>query len=178
MKRPGVQDFRVSIALSAEESLHAVERAAEVWGADWHRHGTGGRLELPVHAGVRRGTITARLSTEPQAQREAPGEGHCTVLVVQVESSHYRLQTAAVSILAIGGLGALALTLWPLYPPLLALAPLALIFVVVAWLFVASRLQNSGVEEFLDLVASAGEAGEQDLVAPQAENVAKPRPLG
>ena len=152
----GVQDFRVSIALSAEESLEAVERAAELWGADWHRHGTGGRLELPVHAGVRRGTVTARLSTEPEAQ----GQGNGTVLVVRVQSSHYRLQTAAVSILGAGGLGALALTLWPLYPPLLALAPLALIFAVVAWLVIASRLQNSGVEEFLDLVRSAGEAGE------------------
>ncbi len=167
-----MQDFRLSVALSAEESLDAVERAAELWGADWHRHGTGGRLELPVHAGVRRGTLTARLSTEPVAQGEALGEGNGTVLVVHVESSHYRLQTTAVSILAAGGLGALALTLWPLYPPLLALAPLALIFVVVAWLVIASRLQNSGVEEFLDLVASAGTAGEaseQDLVASQAE---------
>ena len=51
----------------------------------------------------------------------------------------------------------MALTLWPLYPPLLALAPLALIFTVVAWLAVASRLQNSGVEEFLGLIVSAAE---------------------
>ena len=160
-----MQDFRVSVGLSVEETLDAVEHAAEFWGADWHRHGTGGRLELPVHAGVRRGWLTARLSAEP----EPPGEGSGTVLTVSVESSHYRLQTAAVSILGIGGVGGLALTLWPLYPPLLALAPLALIFVVVAWLFVASRLQNSGVEEFLDLVASAGTAGEQDLIASQAE---------
>ncbi len=152
-----MQDFRISVALSAEETLDAVERAAELWGADWHRHGTGGRLELPVHAGVRRGTLTARLSTEPEAQ----GEGGGTVLTISVESSHYRLQTAAVSILGIGGVGGLALTLWPLYPPLLALAPLALIFLVVAWLFVASRLQNSGVEEFLDLVGSAGEESDR-----------------
>ncbi len=149
-----MQDFRVSVGLSVEETLDAVERAAEFWGADWHRHGTGGRLELPVHAGVRRGWLTARLSAEP----EPPGEDSGTILTVSVESSHYRLQTAAVSILGIGGVGGLALTLWPLYPPLLALAPLALIFLVVAWLFVASRLQNSGVEEFLDLVGSAAES--------------------
>lgn len=145
--RSGEQDFRVSIALSAEESLDAVEWAAELWDADWHRHGTGGRLELPVQAGLRRGTVTAKLSTE--------AEGDTTALVVHVESSHYRLQTVAVSILAAGGLGALALTLWPLYPALLALAPVALILIVVAWLFVASRLQNSGVEEFLELVGTA-----------------------
>ncbi len=163
-----MQDFRVSVALSVEESLDAVERAAELWGADWHRHGTGGRLELPVHAGVRRGTITARLSTEPKAQ------GNGTALVVQVESSHYRLQTTAVSILAAGGLGALALTLWPLYPPILALAPVALILIVVAWLVIASRLQNSGVEEFLELVGSAAAEGadegaeEGDKQAPPA----------
>lgn len=146
-----MQDFRVNIDLSAEETLDAVEHAAELWDADWQRHGSGGRLELPVHAGVRRGTVTAQLSTE--------AEGDTTALVVQVESSHYRLQTAAVSILAIGGLGGLALTFWPLYPALLTLAPAALILVVVAWLVIASRLQNSGIEEFLDLVESASAEG-------------------
>jgi hypothetical protein len=152
--RSGEQDFRVSIALGAEESLDAVEWAAELWDADWHRHGTGGRLELPVQAGLRRGTVTAKLSTE--------AEGDTTALVVHVESSHYRLQRAAVSILAIGGMGGLALTLWPLYPRLLALAPAALILVVVAWLVIASRLQNSGIEEFLDLVESGCAAGAED----------------
>lgn len=135
--------------MNADESLEAVERAAELWGADWNRLGTGGRLELPVHAGVRHGTVSARLSTEPERDG--------TSVVVRVESSHYKLKTGAVSILTLGGLGALALTLWPLYPRLLAVAPLALVFSVLAWLVVASRLQNSGVEEFLELVASAGE---------------------
>lgn len=144
-------DHRVSVVLSSEESLEALEHAAELWGADWNRHGTGGRLELPVHAGVRHGVVSATVWTEP--------ERNGTSVVARVESSRYRLRGRAVSILAVGGLGALALILWPLYPPLLAFAPLALVLAVAAWLVIISRLQNSGVEEFLDLVASAGEQG-------------------
>ncbi|MCP4200369.1 MAG: hypothetical protein GY769_00350 [bacterium] len=146
---PGVQDHRVSVALSAEQSLEAVERAAELWGAQWNRLGTGGRLEIPVHAGVRHGIVTGRLWTEPERDG--------TSVVVRVESSHYSLKKGAVSILAVGALGALALTLWPLYPPLLAVAPLALVFAFVAWLVIASRLQSAGVEDFLKMVASAGD---------------------
>jgi hypothetical protein len=141
------------VALSEEETLDAIERAAELWGASWHRDGPGGRLELPVVAGLRRGTVTARLATDSDRDQEGPG----TLVSARVEASEYRLQTAAVAILSVGGFGALALALWPLYPPLLALAPLALIFTVVAWLAVASRLQNSGIEEFLELVQTAAD---------------------
>lgn len=141
------EELRVRLAMSSEETLDAIERAAEFWDAGWRRHGVGGRLELPVVAGLRRGMITAQLSTV--------AEGDGTALTIQVESSHYKLQTASVSLLAMGGLGGLALTVWPLYPPILALAPVALILLVVAWLVVGSRLQNSGIEEFLDLVRSS-----------------------
>jgi hypothetical protein len=145
----GIEDHRVSVALSAEECLEVVEQAAELWGADWSRLGTGGRLELPVHAGVRHGSVSARLWTEPDRDG--------TAIVVRIESSHYRLKTGAVSVLAVGGLGALALTLWPLYPRLLAVAPLALVFSIIAWLVIASRLQSTGVEDFLNLVTTGGE---------------------
>lgn len=153
MNAPGVPDSTVRVALSVDETLDAVERAAELWGAQWHRDGPGGRLELPVVAGVRRGLVTARIATDEVHDHEGNG----TILSGRIEDSQYRLQTASVVILAVGGFGALALTLWPLYPPLLALAPPALIFTVVAWLVVASRLQNSGLEEFLTLVASAAD---------------------
>lgn len=147
-------DQRVSVALDAEKTLTAIEHAAELWGAHWNRLGTGGRIELPVHAGVRRGVVSGRLWTEP----ERTG----TTVIFRVESSVYSLKSGAVSILGVGGLGALALTLWPLYPPLLAVAPLALVFSVLAWLLIASRLQNAGVEDFLKLVASGGEDHPKD----------------
>ena len=159
-------EFRARLDLDIEHSLGAVEHAAELWGANWRRSGTGGRLELPVQAGLRHGVVTAAVSTEVAAGNNAgegagdsadraadKGTGDGTTLVVRVESSDYHLQTAAVTILGIGGLGCLPLILWPLYPKLLALAPVSLILIVVAWLVVASRLQNSGVEEFLDMVA-------------------------
>lgn len=137
------------VALGAKGTLAAVEHAAELWGASWQRHGTGGRIELPVHAGVRRGVVFGRIWTEP--------ERGGTALVFRVESSDYQLKHGAVPILAVGGLGALALTLWPLYPPLLAVAPLALVFAIAAWLVIASRLQSAGVEDFLNLIATGGE---------------------
>lgn len=140
--------------LCADETLEAVEHAAELWGARWQRHGTGGRLELPVHAGVRRGIISGRVWTEPAR------EG--TSLVFREEASDYSLKHGAVAVLALGGLSAIALTLWPIFPPLLAAAPLALVFSIVAWLLIASRLQNAGVEDFLYLVATGGEAVPED----------------
>lgn len=161
-----MKEFRTRVDLDVEPSLAAVEHAAELWGAVWRRSGTGGRLELPVQAGLRQGVVTATVSTEvvsgtgagngagDGADRAADTDtGDSTTLVVRIESSDYHLQTGAVTILGIGGLGCLPLILWPLYPKLLALAPVSLILIVVAWLVVASRLQNSGVEEFLDMVA-------------------------
>lgn len=148
----------VRLALSEEDALAAVAQAAELWGAEWRRDGPGGRLELPVVAGLRRGTVTARIAADEVRDREGRG----TVLSARIESSDYRLQRAAVTILSLGGIGALALTLWPLYPPLLALAPVALIFSVGAWLLVASRLENSGLEEFLDLVRADAEGEAPD----------------
>lgn len=158
----GMREHRVEVALDAEESLEMVQQTADDWGAGWSRSGTGGRLELPVQAGLRHGLVSANLSTE---------RGHNgTTIVVRVESSRYALKAGAVSILAVGGLGALALVLWPIYPRLLAAAPLALILSVVAWLFVASRLQNSGVEEFLDLVATGGEQPLQKAPTARRDN--------
>lgn len=144
-----MQDFRISVALGGTECLEEIRRAAEIWGADWSRLGTGGHLELPVHAGLRQGTVSAHLWTESERKG--------TSVIARVEASHYRLRRRAVSILGVGGLGALALTLWPLYPPLLAVAPLALVFSILAWLVISTRLKNAGVEEFLDLVASLAE---------------------
>jgi len=152
-------DHRQSVALGTEDALLAVERAAELWGAEWDRLGTGGRLELPVHAGVRFGRVSGRLWTEPERQG--------TTLVFRTESSDYSLKRGAVAMLGVGGLGAVALILWPLFPQLLALAPMALVFAIIAWLVIASRLQSAGVEDFLQLAASSDESptrGSRDSV--------------
>lgn len=149
----------ISVALTPEETLDAVEHAAELWGARWSRLGTGGQLDLPVHAGVRQGVVKGRLSTESHPKG--------TTLVFHTESSEYALKLGAVAILSLGGLSALALVLWPIYPRLLDVAPLALVFSIVAWLLIASRLQSAGVEDFLNLVATGGEK-QRDDARPEA----------
>ena len=59
-------------------------------------------------------------------------------------------------------LGGLVTVLWPLVPALQPLLPAGLVFAVGAWFLIVTRLQNRGVEEFLELVevmaAGAGES--------------------
>ena len=131
---------------SREGTLADLETAAEIWGAGWRPDGWGGRLELPVTAGLRRGVVSGRVSVEttPNGSR----------VLFRVEESHHTLNVAATMVLLLGAVGALAVTLWPLFPPLLALAPLSLVLAFTAWLLVASRLRTSGPEDFLELVVT------------------------
>lgn len=71
-----------------------------------------------------------------------------------VEETEYHLHRPAVAVLVVGAAGALIGLLWPLYPPLLALAPMGALLTFVAWLLVVSRLRSSGPIEFLELVAA------------------------
>ncbi|HEV7516928.1 MAG TPA: hypothetical protein VGR07_11560 [Thermoanaerobaculia bacterium] len=119
--------------------------------------GAGRRLRLPVLAGLRQGFLDGELTAEP-----VPGGAR---LSFRVEGSEYRLRTTAVSCLVVGGIGGLALILWPLYPPLLRLAPLGVVLALAAWFLVLSRLRVSGPEEFLDMVSAiSGGAGEPEDV--------------
>lgn len=126
-------------------ALASVAKAAELWGAEWQPDGYGGRLLLPVTAGVRRGVMKCRLTLE------GAGSGHSRGHLV-VEEEHHWLNRPAVMILVLGAAGALAATLWPFFPKLLAVAPLAVVLALVAWLVVVSRLTTSGPAEFLELV--------------------------
>ncbi len=142
-------DHRIDLPLDRDETFAAVSEAAELWGADWSRHGTGGRLRLPVTAGVRRGTIDARLWTEPTRNG--------TRLILRTEQTHYRLNRAAFMLLLFGAFGGLVVALWPFYPPLLKLAPVAAVVALAAWLLVVSRLRTAGIEEFLEVLRPAAE---------------------
>lgn len=110
--------------------------------------GSGGRLRVPVNAGLRQGVVSARLWTEPTR------DGVC--LVVEVEDEVYRLHRPAVGIVSLGAVGALATTLWPFYPPLLGFAPIAAVLALSAWFLVNSRLRSASLHEFLDLVVDDG----------------------
>lgn len=138
--------------LAAEAALAAVERAARAWGAEWSRQG--GRLELPVSAGLRYGRVSARLWTEPAA------EG--TEVVLRVEERAYRLRSPAVAVLVIAAAGALTGMLWPFFPALIPFVPLGLVLAVGAWFLVLSRLTTSGPEDFLELVQEIASAGPEE----------------
>jgi hypothetical protein len=129
--------------------LAAVARAADAWGAELERKGTGGRLHLPFVTGLRRGLVSGPLSIEaiPEGSR----------VVFRAEESVHVLQTSAVGVLLLSCAGAVLTVLWPFYPKLLPVAPFGAILALGGWLLVVSRLRTSGPDEFLSAVAA--EAG-------------------
>ena len=143
------REHAVGLALGRERALAALARTAEAWGADFEPAGDGGQLTMPVTAGLRRGWARGRVRVERD------GEGSRVALAV--EESEYRLQTAAVVVLVLSLAGAVVAVLWPIFPRLLALAPLGLALAVGGWLLVVSRLTTSGPEEFLAQLAAEAE---------------------
>ncbi|MEZ5330502.1 MAG: hypothetical protein R2991_00295 [Thermoanaerobaculia bacterium] len=139
--------FSVTSPLTPREALAEAARALEEWGGLWHPGIDGGRLELPVTAGLRRGVVTARLA--------AASERGGSRLDLEVESSRWEIHRSAVMVLLLGAAGALSVTLWPFFPALLSVAPVGGILAFVAWLLIVSRLRTSGPEEFLAGLAAA-----------------------
>jgi len=143
-----------------ERALAAVAAAADAWGADWLRDGhdgsasRGGRLALPVLAGLRRGVARVRVDTWEQ--------GAATRVTAREEERRDGLHVAAVVVLAISALGALTTVVWPFFPTLLPLAPFGALLALGGWFLVISRLQSSGPEEFLELVAKVAAAEGQE----------------
>ena len=150
-----MKEHRTRTRHSRDATLAAVERAAELWGAAWRADGWGGRLELPVTAGLRRGVVRGRLSVVEAADGSR--------VLFTVEESRHTLNRAALGVLLLGGIGALAATLWPFFPALLAVAPLAIVLALSAWLLVASRQGTSGPDDFLELVATLPDRTPDDL---------------
>lgn len=139
----------VETTFTREEALTAVAEASDLWGATWERRGNGGWLEVPVLAGLKRGILAGEVRIESAARGSR--------VVFEVEKSRYRMQWTAVAILALGAAGGIATTLWPYYPPLLGIAPLAVVVAIGAWILVVSRLRTSSADEFLELVAEGSD---------------------
>ncbi|MCZ6728013.1 MAG: hypothetical protein O7A98_11750 [Acidobacteria bacterium] len=66
----------------------------------------------------------------------------------------YSLNRVTVGILFLGACGAILLLLWPLFPSLLGLAPLAALMAFTAWFLVAARLRTSSPQDYLDDLAA------------------------
>ncbi len=149
-----MSDHHRELAGDSAAALAAVGRVADEWGGEFERQSGGGRLLLPVVAGLRRGWVRGQVTATPA------GEG--TKLALAVEEADYHLHLAAVAVLLLALAGSLVTVLWPFFPRLLAAAPLGAALALAAWLLVVARLKNSGPEEFLAQVAATG-------VEPEAE---------
>lgn len=153
----------VTVAGATATALASVGRAAEDWGAGWEAGVAGGRLELPVAAGLRHGRVHGRIDV-------ASGRGGETEVAFHPERSEYWVWTPAVVVLLVAVAGAATTVLWPFYPQLLPVAPFGALLALGAWFLVVTRLQNRGVEEFLELVAvhAADAAGGGGSESPEA----------
>ena len=138
------ESHELRVDVSPEAVLSALAGTAEEWGAEWTPQGDGGRLYLPVLAGLRRGLMEGRVRVR--------SSGSSTRLILEAETTHWRVHRAAAAVLVMGLLGALPVLLWPLGTEWLALAPVGLVLMFLAWFMVVSRLRTAGAVEFLEAV--------------------------
>ena len=129
------------------DALAAVAAVAADWGAEWTPGAAGGRLYLPVVAGLRRGVLSGQVEAHAEA-------GGATRLTLVAETTHWRVHRSAAAVLLLGAVGALPVLLWPVSSQLLALAPVGLVMLFLAWFMVVSRLRTAGGAEFLDAVGA------------------------
>ncbi len=140
-----MEEYRLDHEAGAKEILAAVSVVAEEWDAQWDPSTGGGRLYLPVVAGLRRGLLSGKI----EAQAAVDGGTHVTL---SAETTHWRVHRSAAALLVMGALGALPVILWPLSSDVLALAPVGLVFMFLAWFMVVSRLRTAGGAEFMEAV--------------------------
>ncbi len=146
------QEHALELPEDPRAVLRQVARAADDWGGIWQVRGPDrGRLGLPVEAGVRRGWVAGEVEVE------GVGEGSCR-LRFRVEESEYRVDQATVAVLVLAACGALVTVFLPFFPRLIRLVPVAILLALGAWLFIVSRLRNSGPEDFLQDLAERSAA--------------------
>jgi len=152
LRRPRQEDrqreHQRSAPAPAARVRAAVREMAEAWGALWEEDG--GRLALPLAAGLRRGRLDGRLRVEEE------GKGSRLVLVEDART--YHLQGNAVAVLLISAAGALAMLLWPFFPEILPLAVGGGVLALLGWFLVISRLTTNSPEDFLAMVVESASA--------------------
>lgn len=147
------REHRLDLDCPPAEAVAAVGRAAEAWGADYERGLDGGRIELPVAAGIRHGLARGQV----RVQRSGAGSS----VSFHTEESVFRVHTSAVALLAMAAAGGVLTVLWPFFPKLLPLAPLGGIVALAGWFLVVSRLTTSTPDDFLRLVAALAEEDDE-----------------
>jgi len=132
-----------------------IAAVAEDWGGEWNAGSDGGRLTLPVVFGLRRGLV------EVEVELTRLGEGR-TRLVWRTAESRLAVERSSVAVLSIAAVPLVVTIVWPFYPALFPLVPVAAIFGLIAWWLVVSRLRSHGPEEFFTQLAEAPPAGESE----------------
>lgn len=143
------------LATTPQRAAAAVDEAARAWGAEWEPDddGAGGRLVLPVLAGLRRGVLRGRVNLYPEDGGEDPGPEPATRFVFAAHERREHLHGAAVVVLLLSAAGALLTVVWPFFPGLLPVAPFGALLALGGWFLVITRLRSSGPGEFLELLA-------------------------
>lgn len=160
---PPMPEHAIELDMPPERALSALRQTAEDWGANLQPDPAvtaGGRLHLPVLAGIRRGLVSGPVEVQP-------AEGGSRV-VFRPEESVYYVQTASVMILLLAIAGGSLTVLWPFYPQLMAVAPFGAILALGGWFLVVSRLRTSGPDEFLAAVAATPPAARAVMTANEA----------
>ena len=121
--------------------------------AEWHRSGTGGRLTLPLSAGLRHGLATGDLTSDSRGSK--------TRIDLELHPFEYHLHRPAAYVLLIGALGAVAMVLVPIFPALVGFVPLGFLALLLAWFLVLSQIKNRSPEDFLSVVCEIAEEGHQ-----------------
>ena len=154
--------YRLRSPHAAETVLAACATAVDDWGGEWTARESGAELQLPVHAGLRRGIAKARAT--------AARSGGGSELAIEVEETNWWLHRSAVVLLVTAAITAVGVVLWPFFPALANLVPLGLILGASVWLAFLARLRHAGPAEFLAHV-------EETLEEPAREtNVEEPPP--
>ena len=124
------------------EALRRIAETAAQWDGEWQpaSEGHGGRLGLPVTAGIKRGWLAGELEVEKSDSGSR--------LVFKVDRGELKAERASVSVLVIGGLGGLVTIVAPFFPVLWPLVPIGLLLGFSAWFMVVARLRSAGPVEF------------------------------
>jgi hypothetical protein len=139
-------EHAIGMDVPPAEALAVLRRTAEDLGAEFQADGMGGKLHLPVLAGLRRGLVSGDVEI-------LPAEGGSR-LIFRPETAVYHVQTQAVMILLFATAGGLLTVFWPFFPGLLQVAPFGALIALGGWFLVISRLRTSGPDEFLKAVAA------------------------
>ena len=142
-----MMSLEAEVEAPEDEVAVAVGELTELWQGEWEPAPGGGRLVLPVRAGLRRGVALIEVAIEPT-------QGGRSRIGLEIVEEQLSLNRGAVGVLALGALGGLLTVVWPLHPDLLRLAPVGALLAVLAWLMVASRFRSEGPKEFLEAIVS------------------------